>query len=152
AEELGFTAGKLRGTVQNDILKEFAARNNFIFPPEPSMALTVDIIEHCLTAMPEFYPISVSGYHFREAGCTAPQEIAFTLGDALEYVRASAERGLDECEVCRRLTFFFAACTNVLEEAAKFRAARRLWASLVLERFGIAEEKSRALRFHCQTA
>ncbi len=105
AEELGFAADKLRGTVQNDVLKEFAARNNFIFPPAPSMALTVDVIEHCLNEMPEFYPISVSGYHFREAGCTAPQEIAFTLADALEYIRAAENRGVSAAEVCKRLTF-----------------------------------------------
>ena len=151
-EELGFDPKKLRGTVQNDILKEFAARNNFIFPPGPSMDLTVDVIDYCLTEMLEFYPISVSGYHLREAGCTAPQELAFTLADGLEYVRASVARGLDAQEVCRRLTFFFAATTDVLEESAKFRAARRLWSALVQERFGVADEKARALRFHCQTA
>jgi len=151
-EELGFDPRALRGTVQNDILKEFAARNNFIFPPAPAMDLTVDVIDFCAKEMPDFYPISVSGYHLREAGCTAPQELAFTLADGLEYVRASVARGLDAQEVCRRLTFFFAATTDVLEEAAKFRAARRLWSALVLERFGVADEKARALRFHCQTA
>jgi methylmalonyl-CoA mutase N-terminal domain/subunit len=152
AEELGFDARKLRGTVQNDILKEFAARNNFIFPPAPSMALAMDVIEHCLREMPGFYPISVSGYHLREAGCTAAEEIAFTLANALEYLNAAAARGLSMVEVGRRLSFFFAATTEVLEEAAKFRAARRLWANLMLERFQISDDKARALRFHCQTA
>ena len=152
AEELGFDPKALRGTVQNDILKEFAARNNFIFPPAAAMELTVDVIEFCLQQMPEFYPISVSGYHLREAGCTAAQELAFTLADALEYVRASVVRGLAARDVCRRLTFFFAATTDVLEESAKFRAARRLWAALVPEHFGVDDEKARALRFHCQTA
>ncbi|HLX61888.1 MAG TPA: methylmalonyl-CoA mutase family protein [Planctomycetota bacterium] len=152
AEELGFDPKILRGTVQNDILKEFAARNNFIFPPAPSMDLTVDVIEHCLRTSPEFYPISVSGYHLREAGCTAPQEIAFTLANALEYLRAAIARGVNAIDVGRRLSFFFAAATDVLEEAAKFRAARRLWSSLMLGRFNVSDEKARALRFHCQTA
>ena len=152
AEERGFDPKTLRGTVQNDILKEFAARNNFIFPPGPSMDLAVDVIEHCLREMPEFYPISVSGYHLREAGCTAPQEIAFTLANALEYLRAAIARGVDPAAIGRRLTFFFAAATDVLEEAAKFRAARRLWAKLILERLQVNDDKARALRFHCQTA
>jgi len=152
AEERGVTPDKIRGTVQNDILKEYAARNNFIFPPEPSMALTVDIIEHCQNVLTEFYPISVSGYHVREAGCTAPQEIAFTLANGLAYLSAAAERGLSAQNVGHSLSFFFAATTELLEEIAKFRAARRLWAKLMEERFGVADEKARQLRFHCQTA
>jgi methylmalonyl-CoA mutase N-terminal domain/subunit len=152
AEERGVTPDKIRGTVQNDILKEYAARNNYIFPPEPSMALTVDIIEHCQTVLTEFYPISVSGYHVREAGCTAPQEIAFTLANGLAYLSAAATRGLSPQAVGHSLSFFFAATTELLEEIAKFRAARRLWAKLMEERFGVTDEKSRQLRFHVQTA
>ena len=152
AEERGVTPDKIRGTVQNDILKEYAARNNFIFPPEPSMALTVDIIEHCQNVLTEFYPISVSGYHVREAGCTAPQEIAFTLANGLAYLSAAAARGLSAQNVGHALSFFFAATTELLEEIAKFRAARRLWARLMEERFGVTDEKARQLRFHCQTA
>lgn len=152
AEERGVTPDKIRGTVQNDILKEYAARNNYIFPPEPSMALTVDIIEHCQTVLTEFYPISVSGYHVREAGCTAPQEIAFTLANGLAYLSAAAARGLSPQAVGQSLSFFFASTTELLEEIAKFRAARRLWAKLMEERFGVSDEKSRQLRFHVQTA
>ena len=152
AERRGIAPEKLRGTVQNDILKEYAARNNYIFPPEPSMALTVDVIEHCQNVMRDFYPISVSGYHLREAGCTAPQEIAFTLSNAIAYVSAAVARGIGAENVGRQLSFFFAATTEVLEEVAKFRAARRLWAKLMLERFGVTDDKARQLRFHCQTA
>jgi len=152
AEERGVAASAVRGTVQNDILKEYAARNNFIFPPAPSLALTVDVIEHCQNVLTNFYPISVSGYHLREAGCTAAQEIAFTLANGLEYVRAAVERGLDATSIGRQLSFFFAATTELLEEIAKFRAARRLWAKLIFERFGVSDEKARQMRFHCQTA
>ncbi|HEY3325523.1 MAG TPA: methylmalonyl-CoA mutase family protein [Planctomycetota bacterium] len=152
AEERGVPLDKLRGTVQNDILKEFAARNNFIFPPAPSMELAVDVIEHCEKVLTDFYPISVSGYHMREAGCTAPQEIAFTLASGLAYLAAAQKRGISPEIVGRQLSFFFCATTELLEEVAKFRAARRLWAKLVQERFGVADEKARQLRFHCQTA
>jgi methylmalonyl-CoA mutase N-terminal domain/subunit len=152
AEERGVDVSKLRGTVQNDILKEYAARNNFIFPPAPSMALTVDVIEHCQTVLKNFYPISVSGYHVREAGCTAPQEIAFTLSNGLAYLQAAIERKLNAELIGHQLSFFFCATTELLEEVAKFRAARRLWARLIKERFGVADEKARQLRFHCQTA
>ena len=152
AEERGVAPSKLRGTVQNDILKEYAARNNYIFPPEPSMALTVDVIEHCHAVLTNFYPISVSGYHVREAGCTAPQEIAFTLANGLAYLDAAVKRGMNAADIGQQLSFFFAATTELLEEVAKFRAARRLWATLLAQRFGVSDEKSRQLRFHCQTA
>ena len=151
AEERGVPPATLRGTVQNDILKEYAARNNYIFPPAPSMALTVDVLEHCATVLTGFYPISVSGYHVREAGCTAPQEVAFTLANGLAYLRAAIDRGLDPIAIGRQLSFFFASATELLEEVAKFRAARRLWAKLVEERFGVTDEKARQLRFHVQT-
>ena len=152
AEERGVGLEKLRGTVQNDILKEYAARNNFIFPPEPSMALTVDVMEHCQKTLTGFYPISVSGYHLREAGCTAPQEIAFTLANAMAYFSAAARRGINAEDIGRKLSFFFASTTELLEEVAKFRAARRLWAKLVQERFGVQDDRAKQLRFHCQTA
>jgi methylmalonyl-CoA mutase N-terminal domain/subunit len=152
AEERGVAPTKLRGTVQNDILKEYAARNNYIFPPEPSMALTVDVIEHCHSVLTSFYPISVSGYHVREAGCTAPQEIAFTLANGLAYLSAAVARGMNAAEIGQQLSFFFASTTELLEEVAKFRAARRLWAKLMEQRLGVSDEKSRHLRFHCQTA
>jgi methylmalonyl-CoA mutase, N-terminal domain len=151
AEERGVKPEQLRGTVQNDILKEYAARNNFIFPPEPSMELTVDVIEHCQKVMTEFYPISVSGYHVREAGCTAPQEIAITLANGIAYVAASARRGISPESVGRQLSFFFASATEILEEIAKFRAARRLWAKLMQERFAVTDPKACQLRFHVQT-
>jgi len=152
AEERGVAPSALRGTVQNDILKEYAARNNYIFPPAPSMALAVDIFEHCATVLTHFYPISVSGYHLREAGSTAPQEIAFTLANGIAYLDAAAARGLKPVDIGRQLSFFFAATTELLEEVAKFRAARRLWARLMEERFGVTDDKARHLRFHCQTA
>jgi methylmalonyl-CoA mutase N-terminal domain/subunit len=151
AEERGVSPEQLRGTVQNDILKEYAARNNYIFPPAPSMALTVDVMEHCYRVMKNFYPISISGYHVREAGCTAVQEIAFTLANGLAYVAAAQERGLSAQDIGRQISFFFAAGSEFLEEIAKFRAARRLWANLMLERFGVQDEKARQLRFHVQT-
>jgi methylmalonyl-CoA mutase, N-terminal domain len=151
AEERGIAPEKLRGTVQNDILKEYAARNNYIFPPAPSMDLTVDVIEHCAKVLRDFYPISVSGYHLREAGSTAQQEIAFTLANGIAYVAAAGKRGISAETVGRQLSFFFASGTEFLEEIAKFRAARRLWAKLMLERFGVKDEKSRQLRFHVQT-
>ncbi len=152
AEERNVPLTQLRGTVQNDILKEYAARNNYIFPPRPSLALTVDIIEHCQKTLPNFYPISVSGYHLREAGCTAPQELAFTCANGIAYVEAAAARGIKPETVGRQLSFFFAATTEVLEEVAKFRAARRLWAALMQVRFNVSDNKARQLRFHCQTA
>jgi len=150
-EERGLAPDKLRGTVQNDILKEYAARNNYIFPPEPSMALTVDVLDHAARVMTGFHPISISGYHVREAGCTAPQEIAFTLANGLAYFAAARGRGLDLERIGEQASFFFAASSEFLEEVAKFRAARRLWAKLTAERFGISSDKARQLRFHVQT-
>src|SRR4029077_13503847 len=142
AENQGVPPEKLRGTVQNDILKEYIARGNYIFPPGPSMALTVDVMEHCAKVLMNFYPISVSGYHVREAGCTAPQEIAFTLSNGLAYLQAAIERKLNAELIGHQLSFFFCATTELLEEVAKFRAARRLWARLIKERFGVADEKA----------
>ncbi|MCZ7648635.1 MAG: methylmalonyl-CoA mutase family protein [Planctomycetota bacterium] len=152
AEERGVPAARLRGTVQNDILKEYAARNNFVFPPGPSMDLTVDVLEHCTQTLLNFYPISISGYHLREAGCTAPQEVAFTLANGLAYLQAARARGIDPERLGEQLSFFFASTSELLEEVAKFRAARRLWAKLLAERFGIANPKALQLRFHVQTA
>lgn len=150
-ERQGVPSAKLRGTVQNDILKEYAARNNYIYPPAPSMALTMDVLEHAARTLTGFYPISISGYHVREAGCTAEQEIAFTLANGCAYLMAARERGLDLDAIGEQLSFFFAASSELLEEVAKFRAARRLWARLVEQRFGIANPKARQLRFHVQT-
>ena len=152
AEERGAGPERLRGTVQNDILKEYAARNNYVFPPEPSMALTVDVLEHCATTLTHFYPISISGYHLREAGCTAPQELAFTLANGVAYLEAARARGLSPERLGEQISFFFAATSELLEEVAKFRAARRLWAGLMQERFGVTSAKARQLRFHVQTA
>ncbi|MCL5270104.1 MAG: methylmalonyl-CoA mutase family protein [bacterium] len=151
AEKQGVPVAELRGTVQNDILKEYAARKAFIFPVEPSMRLTVDVCEWATKHMPHFNTISISGYHIREAGSTAPQEIAFTLSNAIAYMDAARARGLDLAEFARPLSFFFQANVDLFEEVAKFRAARRMWARIVKERFGIADPKSQLLRFHTQT-
>ncbi len=148
----GIAAKSLRGTTQNDILKEYIARSTYIYPPEGSMRLAVDLIEHCARHMPGWNPISISGYHIREAGSTAVQEVAFTLGNAIAYVEAALERGLAVDAFAPQLSFFFAAQTDVLEEIAKFRAARRLWARLMRERFRATSPASLALRFHVQTA
>jgi methylmalonyl-CoA mutase N-terminal domain/subunit len=142
----------LRGTVQNDILKEYIARGTYIYPPGPSLRLTTDIIAYTAREMPEWNPISISGYHLREAGCTAAQEIAFTLGNGAAYVQAAIERGLDVDAFAPHLSFFFNAHNHVLEEAAKFRAARRLWARRMRERFRARDPRSWMLRFHAQTA
>ena len=139
------------GTVQNDVLKEYLARGTYVVPPEPAMRLTVDLIEFCTKSVPRWNPISISGYHVREAGCTAAQEIAFTLSNGLAYAQAAVDRGLPFDAFGPRLSFFFNAHSNLLEEVAKFRAARRLWARLVRERFG-ASDKAARLRFHAQTA
>jgi methylmalonyl-CoA mutase N-terminal domain/subunit len=152
AEEKGVEWSTLGGTVQNDILKEYAARGTFIYPPEPSMRLVADVISFCAERIPKWNPISISGYHMREAGCTAVQEIAFTLANAIAYVEAVLHRGLGIDEFAPRLSFFFNAHNNFLEEVAKFRAARRLWAELVRERFSPQNERSMWLRFHTQTA
>ncbi|HYA70034.1 MAG TPA: methylmalonyl-CoA mutase family protein [Thermoplasmata archaeon] len=152
AEEAGVPRARLGGTVQNDILKEYIARGTYVYPPGPSMRLTVDLIEFATREMPQWNYISVSGYHMREAGATAVQEVAFTLANATAYVRAVRERGLDLDEFLPRLSFFFSADRNFLEEIAKFRAARRLWARIVTEEFGAKSNRSKQLRFHTQTA
>ncbi len=152
AEENGVPRARLGGTVQNDILKEYVARGTYIYPPGPSLRLTVDLIEFATREMPEWNYISVSGYHMREAGATAVQEVAFTLANAMAYVRAVRERGLDLDEFLPRLSFFFSSDRNFLEEIAKFRAARRLWGRIVEETFGARKARSKQLRFHTQTA
>jgi methylmalonyl-CoA mutase N-terminal domain/subunit len=152
AERRGIAWDKLSGTIQNDILKEYAARGTYIFPPAPSLRIVTDIFEFCATEVPRWNTISVSGYHIREAGSTAVQEVAFTLANGLEYVRAAVERGLDVDSFAPRISFFFNAHNDFLEEVAKFRAARKLWASLMRERYAPKDSKSLALRFHAQTA
>ncbi|ADT84267.1 acyl-CoA mutase large subunit family protein [Thermococcus barophilus] len=152
AEKQGVPQHVLRGTVQNDILKEYIARGTYIFPPQPSMRLTTDIIMYCAENVPKWNPISISGYHIREAGANAVQEVAFTLADGIEYVKAVIERGMDVDKFAPRLSFFFNAHNNFLEEIAKFRAARRLWAKIMKEKFGAKNPKSMLLRFHTQTA
>ncbi|GGM96392.1 methylmalonyl-CoA mutase [Thermus composti] len=151
AEEQGVSWDKVSGTVQNDILKEYFARGTYIYPPGPSMRLVTDIFEFCAQHVPKWNTISISGYHIREAGATAAQEIAFTLADAKAYVRAALERGLDVDRFAPRLSFFFTAHGDIFEEAAKFRAARRLWARIMREEFGAKDPKSWMLRFHTQT-
>ncbi|MEJ5337089.1 MAG: methylmalonyl-CoA mutase family protein [Thermus sp.] len=151
AERQGVSWDKVSGTVQNDILKEYFARGTYIYPPGPSMRLVTDIFQFCAEKVPRWNTISISGYHIREAGATAAQEIAFTLADAKAYVRAAIERGLDVDRFAPRLSFFFAAHNDIFEEAAKFRAARRLWARIMREEFGAKDPRSWALRFHTQT-
>ncbi|QZP38552.1 acyl-CoA mutase large subunit family protein [Halobaculum magnesiiphilum] len=148
----GVDRAELRGTIQNDIMKEYIARNLYIYPPEPSMRLITDIFEFCANETPKFNTISISGYHIREAGSTAAQEIAFTLGNGIEYVQAAVDAGLDVDEFAPQLSFFFNAHNNILEEVAKFRAARRMWAKIMEERFGAENPKSKQLKFHTQTA
>jgi len=152
AEKRGIERNVLRGTVQNDILKEYLARGNYIFPVEPSMRLVGDIIEFCSKELPKWNPISVSGYHFREAGATAHQEISFTFSNAIAYIEEVKGRGIDVDEFAPRLSFFFSADSNFFEEIAKFRAARRIWAKIMKERFGAKKEESMRMRFHTQTA
>src|SRR5439155_58180 len=144
--------GVLRGTVQNDILKEYIARSTYIYPPAPSMRLALDVIEFCTKEVPRWNAISVSGYHIREAGATAVQEIAFTLANGIAYLDAAVARGLDVDAIAPQISFFFNAHIDLLEEVAKFRAARRLWASLMRDRFHVKQPESMALRFHAQTA
>lgn len=151
-EKQGTNPDKLEGTVQNDILKEYVARGTYIFPPGPSMRLVTDVFEYCSKAIPNWNTISVSGYHIREAGATAAQELAFTLADGIAYVEAAVKKGLDVDAFAGRLSFFFACQMNFLEEVAKFRAARRLWARIMRERFGAKNPRSWMLRFHTQTA
>ncbi|HQG24350.1 MAG TPA: methylmalonyl-CoA mutase family protein [Smithellaceae bacterium] len=151
ADEQGIPYEKLGGTVQNDILKEITVRGQYIYSPRPSMKLTVDLIEYCFKNVPRWNSISISGYHIREAGSTAAQEAAFTIADGIAYVQACVERGLDVDKFAPRLSFFFNAFTNVVEEVAKFRAARRVWAKIMKERFGAKDPRSLMLRFHVQT-
>ncbi len=150
AEERGFARAKLSGTIQNDILKEYLARGTYIYPPGPSLKLITDTFRFCAKEVPQWNPISISGYHIREAGATAVQELAFTLANTIEYVRGAIEAGLAVDEFAPRLSFFFAAHTDLFEEAAKFRAARRIYARLMRDTFG-ANEASCRLRFHTQT-
>ena len=151
AEKQGVGADKLRGTIQNDILKEYIARGTYIFPPKPSMRLITDVFSYCKAHVPRWNTISISGYHIREAGATAVQELAFTFINAIAYVEAAVAKGLAVDDFAAQLSFFFACHNNFLEEIAKFRAARRVWARLMKERFGAADERSMMMRFHTQT-
>ena len=151
AEEQGVSGDKLRGTIQNDILKEYVARGTYIYPPRPSMRLIVDTFSYCAKEMPNWNTISISGYHIREAGSTAVQEIAFTLANGIAYVEAAMAAGLAIDDFAPRLSFFFNAHNNMFEEIAKYRAARRLWANIMRDRFGAKDPKSMMLRFHTQT-
>jgi len=152
AEAQGVERGAISGTTQNDILKEYIARGTYIFPPRPSMRLVTDVFEFCARELPKWNTISISGYHMREAGATAAQELAFTLADAIAYVEAAVERGLDVDDFAGRLSFFFAAWSELFEEVAKFRVARRMWATIMHERFGATNPRSMLCRFHVQTA
>ena len=151
-EEQGVPRGALRGTIQTDILKEYIAQKEYIFPPEPSMRLVTDMVEFCTTEMPLWHPISISGYHIREAGSTAAQELAFTLQDGFTYVEWALERGLEIDEFAPRLSFFFNAHIDFFEEIAKYRAARRIWATVLRDRYGAKSDRSLLMRFHAQTA
>ncbi|HEX2032427.1 MAG TPA: methylmalonyl-CoA mutase family protein [Actinomycetota bacterium] len=151
AEEQGVPPSKIGGTVQNDILKEYAARGTYIYPPEPSMRLVTDLFAYCWERVPRWNTISISGYHMREAGATAVQEVAFTLANAVAYVEAALRAGLAVDEFAPRLSFFFACHMNFFEEVAKFRAARRMWGRIMTERFGARDPRSAMLRFHTQT-
>jgi methylmalonyl-CoA mutase, N-terminal domain len=151
-EEQGVSRDKLRGTIQTDILKEYIAQKEYIFPPEPSMRLVTDMVEFCTREMPLWHPISISGYHIREAGSNAPQELAFTLADGFTYVEWAIERGLDVDEFAPRLSFFFNAHLDFFEEIAKYRAARRIWARELREKYGAKNPRSWLMRFHTQTA
>jgi methylmalonyl-CoA mutase N-terminal domain/subunit len=152
AEKQGVARGQVSGTTQNDILKEYIARGTYIFPPRPSMRLVTDIFEFCSKELPRWNTISISGYHMREAGATAAQELAFTLADGIAYVDAALSRGLDIDAFADRLSFFFASWSELFEEVAKFRAARRMWARIIKDRFGSTNTRSMACRFHVQTA
>jgi methylmalonyl-CoA mutase N-terminal domain/subunit len=150
-EEQGVQSEQLRGTTQNDVLKEYIARGNYIYPPQPTMRLTTDLFQYCHERVPRWNTISISGYHFREKGCSAVQEVAFTLSSGIAYVTAAIEKGLDVDDFAPRLAFFFNGHNNVFQEVAKFRAARRMWAHIMRERFGAKSPKSTMLRFHTQT-
>jgi methylmalonyl-CoA mutase N-terminal domain/subunit len=152
ADEQGVRHDRLRGTIQTDILKEYIAQKEWIFPPEPSMRLCVDMIEFCAREVPQWHPVSISGYHIREAGSSAAQELAFTLADGFAYVEAAMERGLDVDDFAPRLSFFFNAHIDFFEEIAKYRAARRIWARELRDRYGAKNPRSWLMRFHAQTA
>jgi methylmalonyl-CoA mutase N-terminal domain/subunit len=152
ARRQGVPIGQLSGTVQNDILKEYVARGTYIYPPRASMRIVTDVVAFCEREIPSWYPISISGYHIREAGSTAVQEVAFTLANAIAYVQAAVDAGLDVNRFGQRVSFFFNAHNDFLEEIAKFRAARRLWARLMRDRFGATHPRAQQLRFHTQTA
>ncbi len=151
AEDQGVSGDQLRGTVQNDILKEYIARGNYIFPPRPSMRIATDLFAYCADRLPHFNTISVSGYHIREAGSTAVQELAFTIANGIAYCQAAVDAGLPADRFGSRVSFFFNAHNDFLQEVAKFRAARRLWSRVMTERFGVTDPKATALRFHAQT-
>ncbi|MFH8678344.1 methylmalonyl-CoA mutase [Streptomyces lydicus] len=151
-EEEGVAPARLTGTIQNDVLKEYIARGTYIFPPQPSLRLTADIFRYCRTEIPRWNTISISGYHMAEAGASPAQEIAFTLANGIEYVRTALAAGMDVDDFAPRLSFFFVARTTLLEEVAKFRAARRMWARVMREEFGARDPRSQMLRFHTQTA
>ena len=151
-EEQGVPSDQLRGTTQNDVLKEYIARGNYIYPPQPTMRLTTDLFAYCAENIPRWNTVSISGYHFREKGCSAVQEVAFTLSSGIAYVQAAIDAGLDVDRFAPRLAFFFNGHNNVFQEVAKFRAARRMWAHIMRDRFGARDEKSCMLRFHAQTA
>jgi methylmalonyl-CoA mutase N-terminal domain/subunit len=151
AEQQGVSGAELRGTVQNDVLKEYCARGNYIFPPKPTMRITTDLFAYCHERLPRFNTISISGYHIREAGATAVQELAFTLANGIAYAEAAVAAGLSPDEFGERLSFFFNAHNHFFQEIAKFRAARRLWARIMRERFGATNPRALALRFHAQT-
>ena len=152
AEAQGAARASISGTTQNDILKEYIARGTYIFPPRPSMRLVTDVFEFCAAELPKWNTISISGYHMREAGATAAQELAFTLADAIAYVEAAVARGLNADDFAGRLSFFFAAWSELFEEVAKFRVARRMWATIMRQRFGATDPRSWVCRFHVQTA
>ena len=152
AKRQGFTADQISGTLQNDILKEYIARGTYAYPPRPSMRLVVDVFKYCAESVPRWNTISISGYHMREAGATAVQELAFTFANAIAYVQAALDAGLEVDEFAPRLSFFFVAQNNLFEEVAKFRAARRIWARIMRDRFGARDARSMMLRFHTQTA
>jgi methylmalonyl-CoA mutase N-terminal domain/subunit len=150
-EEQGVPSDQLRGTTQNDVLKEYIARGNYIYPPGPTMRLTTDLFAYCKERIPRWNTVSISGYHFREKGCSAVQEVAFTLSSGIAYVQAALDAGLAVDDFAPRLAFFFNGHNHVFQEVAKFRAARRMWATIMRDRFGAQDPKSMALRFHTQT-
>jgi methylmalonyl-CoA mutase N-terminal domain/subunit len=152
AEERGIPSEELQGTIQNDLLKEYISRGTYIYPPKQSLRLTTDIFEYCTKELPKWNSISVSGYHMAEAGANPVQEIAFTFANAIAYLDCAKERGLSIEDVASRMSFFFVSRTTLLEEVAKFRAARQLWAQIMKERFGVTSERAMHLRFHTQTA